>query len=109
MKALNQRFTYSPRTAIVIVSHAAGCVALARAAADSTLQDINPAGPCGVFRLTRTSNKEAWDLDHYGKVGGFNGHTAHLSDMGTTTVPWNHFGDKSVNKGYTGPPGREEL
>lgn len=104
IKEFNQRFSYSARTAIVIVSHAAGVIALTRAAAQSQLSDINPAGPCGVFQLTRTSNTEKWDLDNYAKEGGRNGHTAHLTTMGNFTVPWNNFGDKSINKGYTGPP-----
>lgn len=101
--ALNSRFHFRPRTAIVIVSHAAACVGLARAAANATLQDLNPAGPCGIYRLTRTSQTPVWDLDHYSS-NGMNAYSKHLSDVGNTTVPWNHFGDKEVNKGYTGPP-----
>jgi len=104
MKEFHKRYTYKPRTAIVIVSHAAGVIALTRAVSQLTFQDINPAGPCGVFRLTRTSNTDKWDLDHYAMAGGLNGHTAHLTTMGNFTVPWNNFGDKKVNKGYTGPP-----
>ena len=104
MESLNKRFVFCPQTAIVIVSHAAACVGLARAGANVTLQEVNPPGPCSIFRLTRTSNTQAWDLDHYADKTGFNGKSDHLSDTGTTTVPWNNFGDKSVNKGYTGPP-----
>lgn len=104
MDSLNSRFSYRPKSAIVIVSHAAACVGLARAAAQVTLQDVMPPGPCSVYKLTRTSNSPAWDLDHYSDKTGFNAHSKHLSVIGNTTVPWNNFGDKSINKGYTGPP-----
>lgn len=104
MDSLNQRYTYRPGTAIVIVSHAAACVGLARAGANAGLQDVMPPGPCSVFRLTRTSDTPVWDLDHYADKKGFNGKNNHLSEIGTNTVPWNNFGDKAINKGYTGPP-----
>jgi broad specificity phosphatase PhoE len=105
---LNQRFPYRPKTAIVIVTHAAACIGLTRAASGLTLADVNAAGPCSVFRLTRTSDSEHWLLDHYSKKGGLNGHLDHLSVLSPTTSPWNHFGEKSNvtihGKGYTGPP-----
>lgn len=104
MDSLNQRFSFRPRTAIVIVSHAAACVGLARAGAKVELQDVNPPGPCSVYKLTRTSDTDVWDLDHYADKAGFNAYSKHLSVIGKTTVPWNNFGDKSINKGYTGPP-----
>lgn len=104
MDLLNQRFPFQPHKAIVIVSHAAACVGLARAGANVTLQEVNPPGPCSIYRLTRTSNTTEWDLDHYSDKEGFNAKSTHLSVIGTTTVPWNNFGDKAVNKGYTGPP-----
>ena len=104
MKEFHKRYVYKPRTAIVMVSHAAGVIALTRAVSQLTYQDINPAGPCGIFRLTRTSNTNKWDLDHYALEGGLNGHTKHLTTMGNFTIPWNNYGDKSINKGYTGPP-----
>mmetsp|Transcript_9045 Transcript_9045/g.20899 ORF Transcript_9045/g.20899 Transcript_9045/m.20899 type:complete len:140 (+) Transcript_9045:577-996(+) len=101
MKALHRRFPYSPRTAIVIVTHAATCIGLARAAANLTLADVNPVGPCSLFRLTRTSNVPEWKLDPFDKLGGFNGYSDHISDKGIYTTPWNHFGK---NRQYTGPP-----
>ena len=101
---MNHRFPYSPRSAIVVVTHAAACIGISRAASNMTLQDVNAVGPCSVTRLTRTSNTPIWNLDHYAKEGGLNGYVAHLKDMGTFTHPWNNFGDKDVNKGYTGPP-----
>lgn len=104
MDSVNQRYDFQPRSAIVIVSHAAACVGLARAASKLTLQEVNPPGPCSVYRLTRTSNTDVWDLDHYSEKTGFNAYSKHLSVIGNTTVPWNNFGDKSINKGYTGPP-----
>ena len=105
--ALNRRFPYTPGTAIVLVTHAAACVGLARAAANVTLQDVCAAGPCSVFRMTRTHQTQVWELDHYSKEHAMNGYSGHISDMGPYTTPWNHFGDKSVNQGYTGPPGME--
>uniref|UniRef100_A0A7S1YC87 Phosphoglycerate mutase-like protein n=1 Tax=Grammatophora oceanica TaxID=210454 RepID=A0A7S1YC87_9STRA len=103
--ALAKRHSYKPNTAIVMVTHAAACVGLTKSAAQLGLEDVNPAGPCGVFRVQRWSDTTKWELDHYSKEGGYNGHLGHLSQMGKTTYPWNNFGDKQVNKGYTGPPG----
>lgn len=102
--AINKRFVFKPRTAVVVVTHAAGCIGISRAAANVTLQDVNPAGPCSITRLTRTSNTEVWDLDAWDDHNGLNGHTGHISDSGIFTYPWNNFGDKKVNRGYTGPP-----
>ena len=107
IEALNQRYPYRPHTAIVIVTHAAACVGLSRAAANVTLQDINAAGPCSIFRLSRTLQTNVWEIDHYAKEGAFNGYMGHITDKGTYTHPWNNFGDKSINNGYTGPPGME--
>lgn len=104
MESLNKRYKFRPRTAIVIVSHAAACVGLARAGANVTLQQVMPPGPCSMFRLTRSSDTDVWDLDHYADKEGFNGKNKHLSQIGSTTVPWNNFADKAINKGYTGPP-----
>ena len=102
---VNKQYTFRPNSAIVLVTHAAGCVAMAAAAAGLTLQDINAASPCGIYRLTRTIDSgDKWEIDFYGKKGGMNGFTGHLSDMGEHTIPWNHFGPKDVNNGYTGPP-----
>jgi broad specificity phosphatase PhoE len=106
---INKRFPYSPRTAIVVVTHAAACIGLARAAANVTLQDVNAAGPCSVTKLTRTSDAPSWNLDHYAKEGGINGYVAHLKVLGKYTYPWNNFGDKKVNNGYTGPPRDDKV
>lgn len=93
----------TPRV-IVIVTHAAGCVALSKSASGQELQDINPAAPCGIYRLDRVDDSERWDIDHHSKEGGMNGYTDHLScGVGKMTVPWNHFGDNKVNDGYSGP------
>mmetsp|Transcript_6266 Transcript_6266/g.7291 ORF Transcript_6266/g.7291 Transcript_6266/m.7291 type:complete len:299 (+) Transcript_6266:64-960(+) len=94
---------------IVIVTHAAGCVAMAKSASGKELQDINPAPPCGIYRLDRVSDSEAWDIDHYSKEGGMNGYKDHLGDVGVTTKGWNNFGDDKVNNGYTGPPGNTSF
>jgi len=104
IRCLNQRFPFRPKTAIVIVTHAAACIGLARAAANRTLQDITPAAPCSVFGLVRSENTNVWTIDPFDAPKGLNGYTDHLSKMGTATVPWNHFADKKVHEGYTGPP-----
>jgi broad specificity phosphatase PhoE len=102
IKHLHQRFPYKPRSAIVIVTHAAGCIGLARACAQITLEQLTPAGPTSIFGLYRTNHTEVWNIDKFDT--GLNGHIQHLSDMGTRTLPWNNFGDKRFNHGYTGPP-----
>jgi len=95
--------TTTPRV-IVIVTHAAGCVALSKSASGQDLKNINPSPPCGIYRLDRVDDSERWDIDDYSKEGGMNGYTDHLCcGVGETTVPWHHFGDKEVNNGYTGP------
>ena len=102
--AFNQRYKYAPKTAFVVVSHAAACIGLARAAANLTLEEITPAAPCGIFHLTRTTDDPSWQLDAHDKEGSMNGSVQHISDLGTSTKIWNHFYDKSVNIGYSGPP-----
>ena len=97
---LNNKHEYKPNSVIIIVSHAAGCVVLAKAAGGVELSDVNPASPCGIFGLSRTSNSACWDLDHHSKESGLNGHKAHLSDLGVHTKPWNHLGPNGT---YSGP------
>ena len=89
------------------MTHAAGCVGLAKAAAGKKLQDVNASPPCGIYRLTRTSNDKIWDMDHWSKENGLNGYCKHITDMGEFTIPWNNFGPKDVNDGYSGPPPME--
>lgn len=118
MTALSKRFTFRPKTALVVVTHAAACIGLAAAATNLTVADINPAAPCGVYRLTRTgAQPDVWKIDaadadaatstsdSTGAIKrNLNGHTAHLSNMSGKTIAWNHFGPKNVHRGYTGPP-----
>lgn len=85
-----------------MVSHAAGCIALAKTLTKKTLQDVTPAGPCSIYCFTRTSDSEVWTLDLHDEPQGMNGYTEHLSEMGSATVPWNNFGD-GITKFYTGP------
>lgn len=106
LRALHQAFPYQPKTAIVIVTHAATCIGLAQAAAQSTMSDINPAAPCGVYRLWRSrADQTCWHMDACDKSTGLNlnGYTAHLSSISPNTIAWNHFGDKNRHQGYTGP------
>jgi broad specificity phosphatase PhoE len=110
VKELNGRYPYQPRSVIVLVTHAAGCVGLCRAATHLPLQQIAPAAPCGIYRMTRRSrssddessvkeNGPQWTMDLK-----LNGYVGHLSEMGAT-VPWNHFGNSKTDRhrGYTGP------
>jgi len=106
VEALGRRFPFRPRSAVVVVTHAAACISLARAATGLRLSDITPAGPCAVYKLTRSARSDdgKWRIDPHDAPNGLNGHTDHVSSMGGATVPWNHFGDKCVDAGYTGPP-----
>mmetsp|Transcript_21826 Transcript_21826/g.30648 ORF Transcript_21826/g.30648 Transcript_21826/m.30648 type:complete len:189 (-) Transcript_21826:158-724(-) len=115
IEALLERYAYRPDTAIVIVTHAAGCIALTRALCGKDFTDIRPAAPCAIYRLTRESGEtNVWDLDEYDDNfeeegrDNWNGFTGHLSDLGEHTIPWNHFGPKSVDNGYSGPPLNEK-
>lgn len=99
----HERFPYKPQQVVVMVSHAAGCVALAKTLTQQTLQEITPAGPCSIYGFTRTSNTNIWTLDPHDRSQGMNGYTEHLAEMGSATVPWNNFGDGKT-KFYTGPP-----
>jgi hypothetical protein len=134
MNFFNKKYPYSPRSAFVIVTHAAACIGMAKAAAILSIQEVTPAAPCGIYQLTRTNNTEKWQLDAHDKPGTRNGFIDHISDLGTSTKIWyvhvedtndlflpvsvwhenltslalqkivrNHFGDKKVNFGYTGP------
>ena len=86
-----------------MVSHAAGCIALAKTLTKRDLSEITPAGPCSVYGFTRSSNTDTWTIDQHDNLQGLNGYTGHLSEMGGSTIPWNNFGDGKV-KFYTGPP-----
>ena len=104
IQSINKRHSFVPRSALVVVTHAAACIGLCKAATNMTFQEITPAGPCSIFRLTRTSDTDPWSLDPHNAPGGLNGHTDHISDKGDKTPPWNNFGDKLIHRGYTGPP-----
>lgn len=100
---LHKRYPYKPNQVLFMVSHAASCIALAKTLAQKTLQEITPAGPCSIYGFSRTSDTNTWTLDPHDKPNGLNGYTKHLSTMGSTTLPWNNFGD-GTTKFYTGPP-----
>ena len=94
---------YKPRQVFVMVSHAAGCIALAKTLTKLNLTDITPAAPCSIFGFTRKSETDVWSIAAHDDLNGHNGYTGHLSDMSGATIPWNGFGD-GVQKFYTGPP-----
>jgi len=101
---------YGSAPVLIVVTHAACCIGLTKSATNATLQDINPAAPCAIYRLKRESRNEPWQMDHYSKDNGMNGFSGHLSDIGKHTFPWNHFDRKkqehraTPGAGYTGPP-----
>jgi len=74
-------------TALVIVTHAAGCIALTASAAEIDVKNVNAAAPCSVYRLTRPSGltSSSWSIDN-----DVHGAKSHISCMGKTTWPW-HF------------------
>lgn len=105
--AINTTYTYRPNQSIIIVTHAAACIGLVKAATQRPLNQITPAGPCSVYHLQRHSNSPLWEIDCFTKRGGLNGHIQHVSDAGKYTLPWNNYGPKCTitNKSkYTGPP-----
>jgi hypothetical protein len=103
INAFHKKQPYKPKQVFAMVSHAAGCIALAKTLTKLDFSEITPAGPCSIYGFTRTNETETWTLDAHDKLDGFNGYTGHLSEMGSATVPWNNFGDGKT-KFYTGPP-----
>ncbi|KAG7361558.1 histidine phosphatase superfamily protein [Nitzschia inconspicua] len=53
--AFHQRHPFQSKQIFVMVSHAAGCLALAKTLAKKELQEITPAAPCSIYMFTRTS------------------------------------------------------
>lgn len=100
---LHRRYPFKARQILVMVSHAAGCVALAKTLTKLSLSDITPAAPCSIYGFSRTDNTDIWSLDPHDEMDGLNGYTGHISKVGSSTVPWNNFGDGKT-KFYTGPP-----
>lgn len=99
---------YGSTPVLLVVTHAACCIGLAKSGTKQTLQDINPAAPCSIYRLTKEENS-SWEMDHFSKENGMNGFIGHLSDLGEHTFPWNNFEKNEQNRGeagagYTGPP-----
>mmetsp|Transcript_41209 Transcript_41209/g.98694 ORF Transcript_41209/g.98694 Transcript_41209/m.98694 type:complete len:628 (+) Transcript_41209:92-1975(+) len=103
LELFTKRYPYRPNQVIVMVSHAAGCLALVRELTGLELDEITPAGPCSIYGMTRRSDTSTWSIDKHNEPNGLNGYTDHLSDMGTATKPWSNFGDGKT-KFYTGPP-----
>mmetsp|Transcript_28156 Transcript_28156/g.32813 ORF Transcript_28156/g.32813 Transcript_28156/m.32813 type:complete len:303 (-) Transcript_28156:241-1149(-) len=113
---------YSSSKVLIVVTHAACCIGLVKAATGMELCDVNPAAPCSIYRLTRATatsyndddnddNDDVWEIDHHSKDDGMNGFTGHLSELGECTIPWNHFNrnrwSEDYKDGYTGPTRKE--
>ena len=85
MNFINAKYKYRSGTAIVIVTHAAGCIGLAASAAGINIDDVNAAAPCSVYKLTRSSDDEKWKICHVN-----HGYKNHITRLGKNTWPW-HF------------------
>lgn len=96
-------FQNNKNKVFVMVSHAAGCIALAKAFTQLKLTDITPAAPCSIYGLERSKETNVWSMAAHDDLQGHNGYTGHLAEMGSSTVPWSNFGD-GTTKFYTGPP-----
>ena len=75
---------------LVIVTHAAVAIALVAALANVGVNKVEPAAPCGIYKLEQTPL--GWDIVE-------NGLTAHLADLGFTR-PWHNM---SAANEWTGP------
>ena len=112
IEAIHAAYPFKENQVLVIVTHAAACIGLVKAATGKAFQEITPAGPCSIFRLDRGSaGQTLWDIDDYATPGGMNGYVSHVTEAGRHTIPWNNYGPKSKESGgsiYTGPP-RSEI
>ena len=63
----------------VLVTHAAGVVAIVASLLKCRICDIKPASPCCLYRLDRESVTSPWTLS-----SEFDGTTSHLSELGVT-------------------------
>ena len=104
MNAMHKRHAYKSKSVLVVVTHAACCIGLVAAASGKTSAEVTPAAPCSIYQLARWNNDPVWHLDQHDAPNSKNGYTEHMSSLGSHTIPWNHFGDKTRNRGYTGPP-----
>jgi len=55
--ARNFRCDNEQHPAIAVVTPAACCIGLVKSAASVELEDINPAAPCSIYSLRRTTNE----------------------------------------------------
>ncbi|GFH57862.1 phosphoglycerate mutase-like protein [Chaetoceros tenuissimus] len=94
---------------LILVSHAALCIGLVKSATGCELEEINPAAPCSIYKITRASSDDKWSIDHHSIDDGMNGFTSHMKDIGTCTRPWNNFHTRCDEnpRGYSGPQGKE--
>ena len=124
MEAIHQTYyndcrpTNNPQV-LIIVTHAAACIGIVKAATGKELHEITPAGPCSVYRLQKktteidgSNNRHFWDIDPYWRIPeGLNGHMQHITNAGQVTIPWNNYGPRcpiTKRSKYTGPP-RSEI
>lgn len=97
MEYLDETFSTTP--VLIVVTHAACCIGLAKAAAKTSLQEVNPAAPCSIYRVQKKANSTRWEMDHFSKENGLNGFAGHLSELGENTFPWNNFAKKKIRQG----------
>jgi broad specificity phosphatase PhoE len=96
-EAITAHFPYQAGQAIIIISHAAPCVAIAACLCEMPLKVINPVGPANVTKMVRKSDDEPWVL-----VDGWNCKSDHTKVKSKHTVPWHNWGE---NWAYSGPDG----
>jgi broad specificity phosphatase PhoE len=70
-----------PNEGIVLVTHAAGVVAILASLLNCRIRDVPAASPCGLFRLDLTPGSEKYTL-----ADNVNGITSHISKSGKTTA-----------------------
>ena len=102
MKSLTRRYRFRRNSTILVVTHASCCIAMVAAATGLHLSEINPAGACSIFRLTRNNSSDRWILDRSDEYvsGGFNGYQGHVNKTSNSTFPWHRL---DANECFTGP------
>ena len=99
---------------IVLVTHAAGVMSIVASLTQSSVCDIPPASPCGIYRLDLQIDSEESSTEQgepsqlrYSLATDFSGSVSHLSVIGKTT-PWpmagvRQFDDSFISAGSTPP------
>ena len=90
-----------PPTQLCLVTHAAGVVAIVAALLQKRIQDVEPASPCGIYKLA-----QAEDGRWHPVVQNY---TGHMSEMGRTKAwplkvgGYDEFGQQILDHGDSPP------